>query len=227
MLIGVWEDGGLLAAEVCVSPVWDSLTPARLTPANDLATPPLHSINIWLKSIMSLLKEIKLNAPKATFPLCLSIWAFPWRCRVFHYIVASCSFWPDSNLLNLLSSDWFQQFYELSKCPGLTWQSKRSPYTPSRQAHPLHKSPKTKSPINIAMETKCEEMTLEKCSSDRGYGSLKLVHGLSIVNVLCWGKKNWRNVQFKVLIHSGLKCKRTVVIGIQPEVFWGKVARVK
>lgn len=63
--------------------------------ANDLETPTLHSINISLKSIMSLLNEIKAKCFKSFFFPCVSqCECYPWRWLFFHLFVVLHLFLP-------------------------------------------------------------------------------------------------------------------------------------
>lgn len=123
---------GLLAAEVCMLLCF-FLIPLSQVPvsrvANDLETATLHSINISLKSIMSLLNEIKAKHFKSCFSPVSANMSFildadyfpPHRSLLSLSLSLSCSSCrsTERDLLNLLSWDWFQQFYELLKCPAL------------------------------------------------------------------------------------------------------------
>lgn len=129
--------------------------------ANDLATPALHSINISLKSIMSLLNEIKAKRFKSCFSLVSANMSITPDALYFFTsllpplsLSLSCSSHRESerNVLNL-SSDWFQQFYKLLKCPGQTWRRQRQP-------PPTH--PSSNQLINIAMETKWQEIAFHQ-----------------------------------------------------------------
>lgn len=133
---------------VCLS-AWPHKYPSgRLT--NDLETPTLHSINISLKSIMSLLNEIKAKRFKSCFSLVSAdVSVTPDADYFSTSLLSSLSFSPplspalsvcrsppprsshrDSgrDLLNLWSLDWFQQFYELLKCSALTWGLQHPPH---------------------------------------------------------------------------------------------------
>ncbi len=140
--------------------------------ANDLATPALHSINISLKSIMSLLNEIKAKRFKSCLSLVSANMSItPDAVYFFTSLLPplslslSCSSHRESerNLLNL-SSDWFQQFYKLLKCPGLTCRRQRQTPPPTY--------PSSNQLINIAMETKWQEIAFHQT----GAGVISSLH---------------------------------------------------
>lgn len=158
----------LLAAEVYVLLCF-FLMPLSQVPvsrlANDLETATLHSINISLKSIMSPLNEIKAEHFKSCFSLVSANMSFildadyfpPHCCLLSLSLSLSCSSHRPSerDLLNLLSWDWFQQFYELLKCPALPEGCKAALRNPPNP-------PPTNELINIAMETKWQEIAFRQ-----------------------------------------------------------------
>lgn len=145
--------GGVLAAEVRM-PLYSSLVQASQVPVRQTCkwfrNSTLHSINISLKSIMSLLNEIKAKCFKSCFSLVSANVSVTPDADYFstsllsslslspplsHALSACLSLPPYSShtdsgrdLLNLRSLDWFQQFYELLKCSALTWGLQQPPH---------------------------------------------------------------------------------------------------
>lgn len=109
--------------------------------------------------------KLKLNTIKVDFPLCQPIWALALTLSIsLAYSSSICRAlsrsWRESerDLWNLLSSDWFNELYQLLKGPGLTQRLQRS----LRLQHtPLL----TNQLINIAMETKWQEIAFHQAGA--------------------------------------------------------------
>lgn len=129
--------------------------------ANDLATPALHSINISLKSIMSLLNEIKAKRFKSCFSLVSANMSITPDAVYF-----STSFLPPLSFSLFLCCSFHREWGKIIKSPKLRvistvlWIVKmlRSDLMAAKVHHPPHPLPLTNQLINIAMETKWQEI---------------------------------------------------------------------
>lgn len=154
--------------------------------ANDLATPALHSINISLKSIMSLLNEIKAKRFKSCFSLVSANMSITPDAVYFSTLLL-----PPRSLslpLSLLLIAQRERFIKspklrlistvlwIVKMPRLTWRLQSRP--------PTHPPLLTNQLINIAMETKWQEIAFHQT----GAGviiSWRWLAACSFINALC------------------------------------------